>query len=389
MGIDVLGYRVIIADDEPKILQLIKMLGHWEEFQIEIVDECSNGRQTLESIRKNKPDFVLSDIKMPDLDGLGLIEETRKSGIDSQFILISGYRHFEYARSAVALNVVDYLLKPIDEEQLNETLGKVCRKMEQKREMERLRELEAEQSKQKRALFWRMLFYEKERPGREKYLSSVHACNGQFGTRFQEGCFQVVSTVTGLNAITEQHDSMFRDKVDGFLEHIFAGKAYYYDYSTYRGRLIVLNFREENKALVRDAVEALFYSMRDLRGIYGDFQINFGCSSIKNSLTELCQAYREGEAAQWGRLIFVGNNIIEYSQIAHLPRMAPDDFLGREELNRLCDSIRYLNRESAAELFSQLNQRAAKMRHVYPGGLVGELPLSYGGRLKRDDGGEE
>ncbi len=369
MGISVLGYRVIIADDEPKIIQLIKMLGHWEEFHIEIVDECSNGRQTLESIRRNKPDFVLSDIKMPDLDGLGLIEETRKSGIDSLFILISGYRHFEYARSAVSLNVVDYLLKPIDEAQLNETLDKVCRKIEQKREMEHLREASAQQEKRKMELFWRMLSFEDEKENREKYLSSVYACNEKFGTKFQEGCFQVISTMTGLNAITEQNDSMFRDKVDGLLKHIFADNVYYHDYPTYKGRLIVLNFREENRMLVRDCVEALFYSIRDLRGIYGDFQINFGCSGIKMSLPGLYQAYVEGEAAQWGRLIFVGNTIIEYSQIAHLPRLAPESFIGREEMNRLCDSVRYLNRDAVAGLFAELNRRAAGMRHVYPGDI--------------------
>ena len=115
-------YRLVIADDENKIIQLIKQLGHWEELNIEIVDECTNGRTAYESIREKKPDLVLSDIKMPVYDGIELIQKLRDEGIDPFFILLSGYRHFEYARSAIQLNVIDYLLKPIDEEQLNRTL---------------------------------------------------------------------------------------------------------------------------------------------------------------------------------------------------------------------------------------------------------------------------
>lgn len=363
-----MAYKVIIADDEPKMLKLIKMLGHWDEYQIEIVDECRSGRQTLESIRKNKPDFVLSDIKMPDLDGIGLIEKTRKEGIESLFILISGYRHFEYARSAIALNVVDYLLKPINEEQLNATLEKVCRKVEQKREMEHLKRLEAEQERQKISPFWHMLFWGNEEE-RKKYLSSLLICNQKFETGFQDGDFQVISTVTGLNAMMEHEDSMLNDKVDSFLQHIIGNNALYYDYSTYRGRLIVLNFQEENRHKVKNAIVALFYQIRDLRGIYGDFQINFGCSSVKKKISELYEAYLEAEAAQWGRLIFIGNNIIEYSQVAQLKHFPLESFLNKEELNRLCDSIRYLNRETAAELFSVLDRKAAGMHYVYPGDL--------------------
>lgn len=125
--------KAIIADDEPKIIDLIRLLGNWEKYGIEIVDECHDGISALESIRKHRPDLVLSDIKMPDLDGLELIRITREEQIESHFILISGYRHFEYARSAVALNVIDYLLKPIDEEQLNKTLEKACREIERSR----------------------------------------------------------------------------------------------------------------------------------------------------------------------------------------------------------------------------------------------------------------
>lgn len=80
-----MGYRIIIADDEPKIIQLIRQLGHWEKYGIEIVAECHDGETALQNIMEKRPDFVLSDIKMPVYDGIQLIEKTRELDIDSLF----------------------------------------------------------------------------------------------------------------------------------------------------------------------------------------------------------------------------------------------------------------------------------------------------------------
>ncbi len=171
-----MSYRVIIADDERKILQLIRVLGHWEEYRIEIVDECRDGRSTLESIRRNRPDFVISDIKMPDLDGIELIEESRREGLECLFILVSGYRHFEYARSAIALNVVDYLLKPIEEERLNKTLEKVCRQIDQMRED---REEKAELKQIRLRQQTRLLEFWKELLGRGLDRGDLPGCGGR------------------------------------------------------------------------------------------------------------------------------------------------------------------------------------------------------------------
>ena len=214
-------YRIIIADDERKILQLIKKLGHWEKLDIEIVDECGNGQEALESILRNHPDIVLSDIKMPVYDGIRLIEKTKEHGEDPFFILLSGYRHFEYARSAIQLNVMDYLLKPIDEAQLNDTLEKVCLRVEQKRKMVQWKELEAVRVKMQLQPFWDTVMWEQDETVWKKSLSSVSACNERLGTEFQEGCFQFVSTMTNLNAMMDQQDSIFNDKVEGFVQRIF------------------------------------------------------------------------------------------------------------------------------------------------------------------------
>ncbi len=117
--------KVIIADDEPKICQLIIKLIDWEELNMTLVATANNGVTTLELIKEKSPDIVITDIRMPGYDGLELIERSKRLNPDLQFIIISGYSQFEYAKTAISHGVKDYLLKPINKSELNESLLRV------------------------------------------------------------------------------------------------------------------------------------------------------------------------------------------------------------------------------------------------------------------------
>ncbi len=108
--------KVLIADDEKKIGLLIKKLILWDELSMECMDIVQDGEAALRTILKDHPDIVITDIRMPGLSGLELIERvTDELGEDApHFIVISGYRYFEYARKAIKYGVEDYLLKPIE-----------------------------------------------------------------------------------------------------------------------------------------------------------------------------------------------------------------------------------------------------------------------------------
>lgn len=363
-----MGYRVIIADDEPKILQLIKMLGHWQEYDIEIVDECHDGLQTLKSIQEHRPDFVLSDIKMPDLDGIELIEATRKAGIDSLFILISGYRHFEYARSAIALNVMDYLLKPIDEAQLNETLEKVCRQLDQIRaEKEDLEELcRLKESRQQNMLqqFWKDLLHG-ETNAIEQNTLTERRCNEVYQTDFRPGCYQVLCLITNMNGILEHENSLFSDEVMRFLRSCFGEYTQYYFHQDLCGYAIVLNFAPEYQKQVHEGISALYYNIRNLSEIYGGFRLNIGVSNLKNRCSGLRAAFLEARAAEWGRLIMMRDGVLDYGQICGLPPVEAG-FFSTEESEKLKGCIRYLRKEELGTLFSELYQRAVSQANSSP-----------------------
>ncbi|NLM13225.1 MAG: response regulator, partial [Epulopiscium sp.] len=105
--------RVVVADDEEKVYQLICSLIDWKALDMEIVGVAHNSIEALELIQSLHPDIMITDIRMPGYDGLELINRGKQIKNGIEFIIISGYNHFEYAQTAIKYGVSDYLLKPI------------------------------------------------------------------------------------------------------------------------------------------------------------------------------------------------------------------------------------------------------------------------------------
>lgn len=106
---------ILIVDDEFRIGQLIRRLIHFEELGLELIDVFDDSEKALGAILLHHPDVVISDIKMPGMDGLELVRRTQEAGIASRFVFVSGFREFEYAHKALQYGVEDYLLKPVKE----------------------------------------------------------------------------------------------------------------------------------------------------------------------------------------------------------------------------------------------------------------------------------
>lgn len=117
-------YRVLLADDEVHICQLIQHLVDWEGLDAELCGMAHDGVEALELVQKLRPQIVISDIRMSGMDGISLLEKIREAGVKCAFILVSGYRQFDYAQKAIQLGVTDYLVKPIKRQELNAAIEK-------------------------------------------------------------------------------------------------------------------------------------------------------------------------------------------------------------------------------------------------------------------------
>ena len=126
--------KVIIADDEYLVCQFLKKIIDWKRMKLECAGEASNGIEAFRLIQQLSPDIVIADVRMPGLSGLELIEKCGQAEIDCSFIIISGYPDFEYVKTAFTRGAINYILKPIDELELENTLLKVCRSIEERQD---------------------------------------------------------------------------------------------------------------------------------------------------------------------------------------------------------------------------------------------------------------
>lgn len=114
--------KVLIVDDEQHVREAIRLLGDWERHGIDQIYEAANGEEALSLIQTSKPDIIFSDMKMPKMDGIQLLEKIKEQHPTCKTIFVTGYDDYHYMRKAIHFGSFDYILKPIDPEILNQAL---------------------------------------------------------------------------------------------------------------------------------------------------------------------------------------------------------------------------------------------------------------------------
>lgn len=115
---------VLVVEDEQLLLRgLVRQL-NWAQCGCEVIAQARNGREGLECITAHRPDIVITDIRMPIMDGLKMLQEARPM-YDFEAIILSGHSDFAYARAALTLGAADYILKPVDMAALEQALKKI------------------------------------------------------------------------------------------------------------------------------------------------------------------------------------------------------------------------------------------------------------------------
>jgi two-component system response regulator YesN len=126
----VAGYRAVLADDERWIVELLRTLIPWRRLGVAIAGEAQSGPSALELCRSTECHLLVTDVRMPGMDGLELIEAVRVELPRLQCIVVSGYDDFAYARRALRLGVLDYLLKPLDAAELERSVRRSLARLE-------------------------------------------------------------------------------------------------------------------------------------------------------------------------------------------------------------------------------------------------------------------
>lgn len=128
------NYKVLLVDDEPEVISIMQKKLDWEGLGFTVSGYAGNGVQALEMIEKDQPDVVMTDIRMPYMDGMELSKNIRESYPDMKIVLFTGFDEFEYAKQAIHLNISEYILKPVNAAELTETLEKIKTDLDKDRE---------------------------------------------------------------------------------------------------------------------------------------------------------------------------------------------------------------------------------------------------------------
>lgn len=135
-------YKVMLVDDEEEVRQAIAKRVDWETIGFQVVASAENGEDALEKAEQYLPDVVLSDIHMPFMDGLTFCKRLKEQMPGTRIVIFSGYDEFEYAKEAIKLEAEEYILKPIDADELKEVFirirGRLDEELDKRRNIERL-----------------------------------------------------------------------------------------------------------------------------------------------------------------------------------------------------------------------------------------------------------
>ena len=115
-------YKVLLVDDEAEVIEVIEQRIQWDDLGFTVVGNATNGVKALELVEKLQPDVVITDIKMPYMDGLELSRRLNRDYQNIHIIIFTGFDEFEYAKEAVHLEVEEYMLKPINATELSGTI---------------------------------------------------------------------------------------------------------------------------------------------------------------------------------------------------------------------------------------------------------------------------
>jgi two-component system response regulator YesN len=298
--------KVVVLDDEEKVCNLILQLVDWVALGMTVVGTAYNGIDGMALVEKEEPDLVITDIRMPGMDGLELIGQVKKKLVGTEFIIISGYHQFEYAHNAIRYGVEDYLLKPIKQSELTVTLQKIAERHQQriaaehnKRDLEV--RLKSTLGKLRRDFFLDSVLRDNENPP-----LSLEEVNTTYGYHLGKGVFQILLVKIDCPPaeFSEGMVRMLMEKTQEVLHSQLDGLCM--DLELYRSgsRLpVLLNYPETEAQRVRKQVKTLSDELQVCKSIFEVVELSFALGLPVDNLQRVRESQTTAEVAIGQRLI--------------------------------------------------------------------------------------
>lgn len=298
--------KVVVVDDEPLEINLIKKCIDWKTFNMEIVGEAQNAISGMELVEKLSPDILITDINMPIIDGIKFSEMVIQMRSKTKIVILSGYDDFKYAQKSIKIGVSDFLLKPVNNDEVFKAASKLKNIIDYERESSNEYDLLKKQLSDN-------LPYIKE-----KFL--IELLSGNFenekiidkalflGLRFKYQSVQIAAIEINSSSIDDDNVNtgiyfMRNIKIMNMIKEFFHGKEFIYTFYDTLNRIIILNNNENIDIL--EKCETLKTKMVDNT----QYSVSIGLGGIKKHVCGIHASYKEALDALKYR-VTVGNNMV-------------------------------------------------------------------------------
>lgn len=356
--------KVIIADDEERICRLIEALIDWKSLHMEVAAVAHNGLEAAELVRQTEPDILITDIRMPGCSGLELIEKVKKERPELEIIIISGYAHFDYAKSAIKFGVGEYLLKPINKAELTMTLERLRTKIEGRiREQEDKQQLERKSRhdvQRLRELLLERLLEQKEEPLTFERLKEEYYLD------MAPGCFQAVwlKIDSPEGELGEEGKRIVIERSGRLLLSSLSGKCFdmlckEQDWGGYTG---IINYAKERQEEIRRILKDCLNQLESGKNLYGDLFFSMAVGGVVTEPSEIGKSLREASVMIEERLVKGTGRLLDYMPEGH--SSLHEKSLLEKYLRTITHAIEIMSEEEALRALDEIRAEVSGVRDV-------------------------
>lgn len=336
----------IIADDEKNICILLKKLVNWDQLGIQLIGEYYNGKDLFSAIIRDQPDIVVTDILMPEMTGLDIVKNCNARGLDTVFLLISGHAEFEYVHMAIQYGVENYLLKPINQQELERNLEQICSRLNEKvmsiqNNIELVEKLQVSMEIISQQFLNSFLFS----PDSIE-LDNIEQINERYQLHFHDGWFRILTIKPDfkMKYNGDQYKQVLRQILKFVLPNMKNEFFQVLGMQTSYHVILLINYKEEKEAAIQirkimDEVQNHFYYY---------CEVTFGISSKTTDLFRV--SLKEACHAELCRTVIGCGKIIDYSGLSYFSQNIPENIY----LEKYKNYMEVKNRKNLGELFLEI-----------------------------------
>jgi two-component system response regulator YesN len=358
--------KVIIADDEPRVCRLIQYLVDWQQMGFEVIGTAHNGRDALELVTNDMPDVIITDIRMPECDGLKFIERVKALNPEIASIVISGHRQFEYAHSAIQHGAEDYLLKPVKQAELVNALQRIIDKRSRNhslivRQDNLEQQINLETMKFKSLLIIDLLNGSpavRQRLNRDEIRRYYHI-------QFDKPLFLAANLKIDLQSSQNSIDSsgLVKNKILHTVERMLSNDRFESCISPNNDSIIfIINYLLEDYTLIRSVFRHIIYEIKNLNDATTKIYTTFTLGPVVAAVEQLPDALIQARNAIPDRIVLGVDTIIDYQPDESI--LTLKDIIQSTQLQKLHNLEDQTSKAAVLAILDQVSESLASLPKV-------------------------